>query len=70
VKNVIDTNFTTFMDERLDDYTLLNLNASYQLPSSSKVYARIENALDDDYETALGFGTPGRAFYIGVSSSF
>ena len=72
VKNVTDTNFSVFpnVDVPLDDHTLLNLNASYQLPSSSKVYARIENALDDDYETALGFGTPRRAFYVGVTSSF
>ncbi|MDA8625510.1 TonB-dependent receptor [Alphaproteobacteria bacterium] len=72
VKNVTDTNFSVFpnVDVPLDDHTLLNLHASYQLPSSSKVYARIENALDEDYETALGYGTPGRAFYIGVSSSF
>jgi vitamin B12 transporter len=54
----------------LDDYALLNLNISYELLSGGKVYARLENALDDDYETALGFGTPGIAAYVGVSASF
>ena len=72
VRNNVDTNFSTFpyVDVDLDDYTLLNLNVAYQINEEVNAYARLENALDDDYETALGFGTPGRAFYVGVSSSF
>ena len=70
VRNTIDTDFSANADVPLDDYALLNLNISYELLSGGKVYARIENALDDDYETALGFGTPGIAAYVGVSASF
>ena len=54
----------------LDDYTLLNLNSSYQLNDRMKVYGRLENASNEDYETVSGYGTPGRAFYVGVSSRF
>jgi len=53
-----------------DDYTLIDLRTSFQMSSSVNAYALLENADDEDYETALGFGTPGRAFYVGVTSSF
>jgi vitamin B12 transporter len=70
VRKTIDTNFATYQQVDLDDYTLLNLSAAYQLSQMAKLSARVENALDDQYETALGFGTPGRAFYIGLTASF
>ena len=54
----------------LDDYTLLNLNAAYQISEAVKAYARIENATDEDYETVSGYGAPGRAAYIGVTTQF
>ena len=41
------------------DYELIKVHASYSFSARGKISARIENALDDDYETALGFGTPG-----------
>ena len=64
VKGVIDGG------SELDDYTLLNLNAAYQISEAVKAYARIENATDEDYETVSGYGTPGRAAYIGVTTQF
>ena len=72
VQNVIDTNFAAspYVDVALDDYHLVTLRASYRLSDTSRFYARIENALDDDYETALGYGTAGRAVYLGTSYSF
>lgn len=63
-KSVIDSGV------ELNDYTLLNLNSSYQLNDRVKVYGRLENAMDEDYETVSGYGTLGRAFYVGVSSRF
>ena len=64
VKGVIDGG------SELDDYTLLNLSAAYQINEQVKAYGRIQNATDEEYETVLGYGTAGRAFYVGVSSSF
>lgn len=57
-------------NQALDDYSLLAVNGSYLIYEGVKATARIENLLDEDYETALGYGTPGRAFYVGVTSSF
>lgn len=55
---------------KLDDYTLFDLRASYQVSDAVKAFARLENAADEDYETIAGYGTSGRAFYFGVSSAF
>ncbi len=54
----------------LDDYTLLDLRASYQVDDRISAYAWLENATDEDYEVIDGFSTPGRAAYIGVTSAF
>jgi vitamin B12 transporter len=55
---------------KLDDYTLVDLRGDFQITESLKANARLENAFDEEYETVKGFGTPGRAFYVGVSTSF
>jgi vitamin B12 transporter len=70
VRKIIDTNFATYQQVDLDDYALLNLSAAYQLSETAKLSARVENALDDQYETVFGFGTPGRAFYMSLTASF
>lgn len=54
----------------LENYTLFNANATYRVNEQIKATARVENLLGEDYETARGYGTPGRAFYVGVSSRF
>ena len=73
VRDTIDSDFSQswpYPKVALEDFTLLNANAIYQLNDTVEIRARAENLLDEDYETALGFSTPGRAFYVGVSSSF
>lgn len=73
VRDTIDSDFSQswpYPKVALEDFTLFNANAIYQLNDTVEIRARAENLLDEDYETALGFSTPGRAFYVGVSSSF
>ncbi|CAI8227724.1 MAG: Vitamin B12 transporter BtuB [Alphaproteobacteria bacterium] len=73
IRDVIDDDFSDWPNTvvvNLEDYELVKLHALYSYSPSGNVFARIENVLDEDYETALGYGTPGRAFYVGVSSSF
>ncbi|WP_169577416.1 TonB-dependent receptor domain-containing protein [Sinimarinibacterium sp. CAU 1509] len=45
-------------------YALLNLNGRLQFSSAWSVLARIENALDKDYQTAAGFNQPGTGAYL------
>jgi vitamin B12 transporter len=50
----------------LDSYTLVNIAASYQFNPHLRVFGRIENLLDENYEEVVGFATPGRAAYVGL----
>ncbi len=50
--------------QQLDGYTLLGLRAEYAFTPALRVQGRLENALDEDYETAYLFNQPGRAFYL------
>lgn len=61
-----DTNFATFVTGKLDDFTIVNLNADVALTDSISLYGRVENAFDEEYVENVGFLTPGRAVYGGV----
>ncbi|HEX3944616.1 MAG TPA: TonB-dependent receptor [Rhizomicrobium sp.] len=50
--------------------TTLNVFASHRLTDSLELYARLENALDVQYEPVFGYGAPGRAAYGGVRLSY
>jgi vitamin B12 transporter len=51
---------------RMDDYTLLNLNATFGISDTMEVYARGENLLDEDYEEVFGYRAPGIGGYLGL----
>jgi len=44
----------------LDGYLLFNLKAGYELGKQWILEAALDNALDEDYQTAAGFNNPGR----------
>ena len=51
---------------KMDDYTLLNLNATWSLGDTVELYARGENLLDEDYEEVFGYVAPGIGGYLGM----
>jgi vitamin B12 transporter len=53
-------------DVTLDGYVLANLTAQWQLTRTLRIAARLENALDEQYELANTFNTPGRGLYVTV----
>lgn len=57
-------------DEELDAYTLVNLAASYQVCKNVKVFGRIENLFDEEYEEVGGYGTADLSAYAGVKLNF
>lgn len=67
-----DKDFGAFPAQRvtLDGYALVRMGASYPVSDAIRVFARIENALDAEYEEVFGFGTPGRAAHGGVRVTF
>jgi vitamin B12 transporter len=67
-----DLDFSTFPSTRvtLDHYWLGHLAVSYRPVPEFEIFGRIENLFDQDYEEALGFGTPGAAGYLGGALHF
>ncbi len=55
---------------KLDQYTLVNLAASYDISKNFQLFGRVENLLDKEYEEAKGFGTPGLSIFGGIKLSF
>jgi vitamin B12 transporter len=54
----------------VDGYTVVDLRAAFQLRDDFELYGRLENALDEEYETIARYGTPGRGLFVGVRQSF
>jgi vitamin B12 transporter len=54
----------------LDSYTVVDLRAAFAFRDDLEMYGRLENALDEEYETIARYGTPGRALFVGVRQSF
>lgn len=50
----------------LDGYVLVDLRASFAITDRLELYGRVENLLDEEYETVFRYGTLGRAAYAGV----
>ena len=64
----LDTDFDAFPARTvsLRAYWLASLNVGWRLGRGVEAYARMENALDDRYEDAVGYATPGRTVYAGL----
>ncbi len=50
----------------LDSYVLANLNATWHIGPRLELSGRIENLLDEDYELAHTYNTPGRGLYLSL----
>ncbi len=56
--------------QKLKDYLLVNLAASYNVTKNLQVFGRVDNLFDRQYEEVAGYGTPGIGGYGGVKVSF
>lgn len=64
----LDTNFATFAQETLKDFTLVNIGADVQITPQLTLFGRIENLFDTDYRETVGFRPAPRAAYVGVKA--
>ena len=55
------------VNEKLDDYHRIDWVLRWQLASAWQVQLSVDNLLDEDYQTAVGFSAPGREFRVGVT---
>lgn len=51
----------------LGRYAVLDLTASYRVTPEARVFGRIENAGDRQYETVYGYRQPGRGVFVGLA---
>ena len=54
----------------LDAFTLVNVNASYDLTDNVQVFGRVENLFDEKYEEVFSYRSPGIAAYAGIRTRF
>lgn len=68
VRRVIDRapEFGTIMP----DYTVVNAELGYAISDTTQAYLRIENLLDEDYQTSSNYSAAGRGLYLGIRASF
>ena len=64
---MLDNSFDARGIVALTDSVLVNAKASYEFSPGWKVYVRGENLLDENYQTAIDYGTPGASVYGGLS---
>jgi len=62
-RDAIDQTFTDVVP--LDNFAVLDVGGNYQLTHTLQLFARIENALDAQYQEVIGYRTPGQAIYVG-----
>lgn len=52
---------------RLGAYAVTDLTASYAIDKNLKLFGRVENLFDKDYQTIFGYNQPGRSVFAGLS---
>lgn len=53
-------------NERLSGYTTVDLRGSYRLGNDWALKAKVENLLDEDYQTAKGYNQPDRTLWLSL----
>jgi len=66
----LDTDFATFTTVKLDAFTLVGLNASYDMNDIITLTLRGDNLLDKKYEEVVGYASQGRGIYAGLRANF
>ena len=54
----------------VESYELVDLRVAFPVGDKMRLQARVENLLDEEYETVYRYGTYGRSFYAGVRVDF
>lgn len=63
-----DTNFSTFTNEDLSAYSLVDLYFSYKIINNKlKLFANVTNLLNEDYLEILGYTSRGRNVSLGLN---
>lgn len=70
LQHVADRPDEGFPAQSMPDYTLANMNLRYGLNDTTDLTLRVDNIFNTQYQQVAGYGTSGRAAYIGISGRF
>ena len=70
IQDVMDIDGGTFLRIQGDDYAVLRLFGDYRITEHIKLFGRIENLLDEEYDEVDGYPAPSRGIYGGLGFSF
>ncbi len=67
-----DNDFSVWPAKRteLKEYTIADMIIGYEIMKNARLYLKVDNLLNTDYEEVLYYGTLGRSFYLGVNISY
>lgn len=65
-----DLDPVTFETLDADDYQTVDIAASFRPIEDLRLFGRVENVFDEDYEDVLGFNAPGVGVFGGASYTF
>jgi vitamin B12 transporter len=63
-----DVDAITFARIEEDPYTMLSVATSWQVVENLRLFGRVENLLDEDYEDPNGFSQPGIGVFAGLEA--
>ncbi len=66
----LDTDFSTFSPVTLEAFTLVGLNAAFNVNDEITLTLRGENLLDEDYQEVVGYASQGRGVFAGLRARF
>lgn len=59
-----------FPAQPMSDYTLVDMGLDYALSDTATAYLAVNNVFDEQYQQIAGYGTSGRALYVGLRADF
>ena len=57
-------------NEDMEDFFLVNIFADWAVTENLTLFGRVDNALDESYESSYGYPSPSAAGYVGARLSF
>ncbi|MDC0949015.1 TonB-dependent receptor [Gammaproteobacteria bacterium] len=66
---VFNDDFTPILVD-MDDYQVLNANATWALANGIELYSRLDNLLDEAYQSSVGYGGKPLSARLGVRGEF
>jgi len=67
-----DIKYVDWIPQRIDlkPYIKVDLSASHNLDKNFRIFGKVENLFNEEYEEVYGYATAGVSFYVGIEANF